>query len=86
MKGLQLSDEEKQLIIESLLFTSNVDVCSEHTEKQRAEMLNLVEKLNSPEIKLHNIYFHKSAVYEEKSAETLLQRFPNVPAYDIFTD
>jgi len=86
MKGLQLSDKEKQLVIEALLFTSNVDVSSEHTEKQRTDMLSLAEKINDQNIKLHNIYFYKTGVYEEKSSETLLERFPNMPAHDIIKD
>jgi hypothetical protein len=86
MKGLQISEKEKQLIIESLLFTSNVDVCSEHTDRHRAEMLDLAEKINDKNIKLHNIFLFKTDVYEEESSKTLLERFPNIATQDIITD
>ena len=47
MKGLQFNEEEKQLLVESLLFTASCDICSDHTNKHRAEMVKLAEKINN---------------------------------------
>ena len=45
MKGLQLNTEEKQLLVESLLFAASCDVCSDHTPVHRKRMIELAEKV-----------------------------------------
>lgn len=87
MKGIQLTLEEKQLLVESLLFTASCDVCSDHTIKHRIEMINLAEKINIPDQKLHNIYIYSTNVIDDKNiTETILKKFPNMPKPPVITD
>ena len=86
MKGLQLTDKERQLIVEALLFLGNIDVCAEHNEKQLVDILALAETLNDTNIKLNNIYFWPSEVFVEGSSKNLLERFPNLPKGEVFSD
>jgi len=83
MKGLQLTIEDKQLLIEALLFTSVTDICSEHTSLHRKQMFELAQKLNNPEIKLPNVYIYAlDDILEEETkeikVETVIKNFPNL--------
>lgn len=82
MKGLQFTVEEKQLLVEALLFTSCTDVCSEHTQAHRVKMLELAERLNKDNGKLFNVYLFKEDT-KEKETEIVLSKFPNVPIEEI---
>ena len=87
MKGLQLSLEEKQLILEALLFTMHVDVCNEHTLGHRKKMLEIAKKINDPDIKLHNIYIYESGLCEDEIApKKIIEAFPNLPVQTVITD
>lgn len=86
MKGLQFTTEEKQLIIEALLFTSCTDICSEHTDVHRKKMFELAEKLNTDVNKLYNIYLFASAVADDDMTELVTKKFNNLPIHDIITD
>jgi hypothetical protein len=79
MKGLQLNTEEKQLLVESLLFTACADVCSDHTLTHQKHILDLAEKINDKNIKLFNIYTFKSDIYSDAISEEVFKRFPNIP-------
>jgi hypothetical protein len=86
MKGLQLNTEEKQLLVESLLFAASCDVCSDHTPVHRKRMVELAEKVNDRNIKLHNIYMYKTGVFEDMTSEEISKRFPNIPRETIIQD
>lgn len=77
MKGLQFTVEEKQLLVEALLFTSCTDVCSDHTSTHRLKMIELAERLNKDNGKLYNVYIFKEDV-EEKETELILSKFANI--------
>lgn len=87
MKGLQFTLEEKQLLLEALLFTTSCDVCSDHTLGHRKKMLELAKKINDPEIKLHNIYVYDSGICEDEIApKKIINSFPNLPVQAVITD
>jgi hypothetical protein len=86
MKGLQLSTEDKQLVIEALLFTASSDVCSEHTALHRKKMIQLAEKLNVDAGKLYNIFIFNEKKFEEVETKLILEKFKNIPLHDIIAD
>jgi len=87
MKGLQLSTEEKQLILEALLFTCHVDVCSDHTESHRRRMFELASKLNDVNQKLHNVYIYgENSSEDDIPLEEVVKTFPNLPVHTAITD
>lgn len=86
MKGLQFTTEEKQLIIEALLFTSCTDICSEHTDAHRKKMFELAEKLNTDINKLYNIYLFAEAIADDDMTKLVTEKFNNLPVHDIITD
>lgn len=87
MKGVQFTIEEKQLLVEALLFTASCDVCSDHTNRHRAEMVNLAEKINNVDQKLYNVYVYSTDLLDDKKiTETILKKFPNLPKHTVITD
>jgi hypothetical protein len=87
MKGVQFTIEEKQLLIEALLFTASCDVCSDHTNKHRVDMVSLAEKLNDPGQKLYNIYLYETDILEDKViTENIKKKFTNLPRQTVITD
>ena len=86
MKGLQLNTEERQLLVESLLFTAHCDVCSDHTVTHRKRILELAEKINDKNNKLHNVYLYDTGVAEETTAAELTRKFPNIPIETVIQD
>ena len=79
MKGLQLTSEEKQLLVEALLFTANTEVCSDHSDAHIERMLKLAERINDPTIKLYNIYFYGEDLLGADAERKVLAKFPNIP-------
>lgn len=86
MKGIQFSLEEKQLIVEALLFTSSADVCSDHTEAHRIKMIDIAAKLNDTLGKLYNIYVYKNSIVEDNTTNMIVEKFNNIPLQDIISD
>jgi hypothetical protein len=86
MKGLQLNTEEKQLLVESLLFTASCDVCSDHTATHRKRILDLAEKINDKNVKLHNIFIYKTGISDDVTPDEIATKFPNVPRETIIQD
>jgi len=87
MKGIQLTTEEKQLLVEALLFSSITDICAEWTPKQNQLMIELAQKFNNPETKLSNIYLFEGGPFDNPAlAETTKQSFSNLPRSSIITD
>jgi len=87
MKGIQLTLEEKQLLVEALLFSSITDICAEWTPKQNQLMVELAQKLNNPDIKLSNIYLFEGGPFDNPVlAEKTKQTFSNLPCSSVITD
>lgn len=75
-----LTPEELKLVIEALLFTSSVQVQSDHDDKQTKQMVDIAKKLNKDNaVTLDSIYFLVETEYEESYANDILEAFPNVP-------
>lgn len=75
-----LTSEELKLVIEALLFTSSVQVQSDHDDKQTKQMIEIAKKLNQGNnVTLDSIYFLVEKDYEETYASDILEAFPNVP-------
>lgn len=83
MKGIQFTQEEKQLIVEALLFTSSADICSDHTDAHRLKMVDIATKLNEALGKLYNIYMYKNSIVEDATTDVILEKFNNVPLQNI---
>jgi hypothetical protein len=80
MKGIQFTSEEKQLLIEALLFSSNTDVCAEWNPKIEQTMIELAKRLNEDKGPLNNIYMFESPSFESPERLKLLkEQFPNLP-------
>ena len=87
MKSIQLTTEEKQLIVEALLFSSITDNCAEWTPKQDKLMIELAKKINDVDIKLDNVYLFEGGVLDNpKLAEQTKETFPNLPRNSIIVD
>lgn len=86
MKGIQLTLEEKQILTEALLFTAVTDVCSEHTVSQCQRMIELAQRINNTDQKLHNIYIYEDSVEDELTTGNLIKAFPNLPRQTVITD
>ena len=87
MKGIQFTTEEKQLLVEALLFSSVTDICEEWTDKQTQLMVDLAKRLNSEDSKLFNIYLFEGGVFDSpKMAERTKELFPNLPRNSVITD
>jgi hypothetical protein len=85
MKGLNLTTEEKQLIIEALLFSSSAEVCSEWTPKHNQDMVMLAKKLNNPEINLTNIYLFDPSSADDKATGLVQENFPALHKASVYT-
>ena len=80
MKSIQLTTEEKQLIVEALLFSSITDICAEWTPKQDKLMIELAKKID-------NVYLFEGGVLDNpKLAEQTKEAFPNLPRNSIIVD
>lgn len=86
MKGIQFTAEEKQLLVEALLFTASCDVSSEHSDVHRRRMIELAKRVNDVNQKLHNIYIYESGLNEDVTTEDLKKFFPNLPAQFVITE
>ena len=89
MKGIQFTAEEKQLLIEVLLFSSVTDVCAEWTSAQNEKLLDLAKKINDPNIKLNNVYLLEDGLggYADPALlERVMAEFPNLPRVNIIHD
>jgi len=87
MKGIQLTLEEKQLLVEALLFSSITDICAEWTPKQHQLMVELAKKFNSSDIKLNNIYLFEGGPFDNPVlAEQTKKDFINLPRSSVIVD
>lgn len=86
MKGMQFTAEEKQLLVECLLFTASCDVCAEHPDRQRKRIVELAQRINDPSQKLYNIYIYETDLWDDKLTESIKKKFSNLPMQTVITD
>ena len=86
MKGLQLNTEEKQLLVESLLFTASCDICSDHTPAHRKRMLELAERINDKNMKLYKIFIYETGISDDFTIEEINNKIPNIPRQTVIKD
>lgn len=90
MINLQISEKQAQYIIESLLFSSGCDVCSDWDKNDIDEMIetaSLIRKQNNS-IKIENIFVHNpllsdnNEIFDSITTQILL-KFPEILKEDI---
>lgn len=87
MKGVQFTEEEKQLIVETLLFSATADICAEWTPHQTELMLEIAKKLNNRDLKLESIYlFEDEFVLNDPEVKKIIESFPNLPRQAAIVD
>jgi ribonucleotide reductase beta subunit family protein with ferritin-like domain len=81
-----LSKDELKTILESLLFSSSVDVCAEFYKQESLDMLELAKKIRTmfPEIVLDTIYVHvpktekNNELFNDEHTKELIEYFPEL--------
>jgi hypothetical protein len=64
MEETNLNLEELKIILESLIFSANADICAEWYKEDQEKILNLAKKIKNlhPNIKLQNVYIDKNII------------------------
>jgi hypothetical protein len=77
---LNLNQEEIQLILESLLFSSSVDVNADWFLSDHEELLEIAKKVREkyPKIQLKNVYILGDAQKHDEHSEEIVEIFPEV--------
>lgn len=79
-----LSKDEVSTILESLLFSSSVDVCANWYKENSLSMLKIAKKIRTffPEILIDNVYVveNKDRVWEhnDKHTDEIINSFPEI--------
>lgn len=82
--SLSLTKDEIKLILESLLFSSSVDICASWYKEDTKNMLNLAEKIRHEfnDVPLENIYMtHFSdddELFMDKHSQAIIKNFPEI--------
>jgi CRISPR/Cas system-associated protein Cas10 (large subunit of type III CRISPR-Cas system) len=82
--SLSLTKDEIKLILESLLFSSSVDVCASWYQEDTKDMLNLAEKIRHKisNVPLENIYMthfsEDDELFMDKHSQTIIKNFPEL--------
>lgn len=82
--SLSLTKDEIKLILESLLFSSSVDVCASWYQEDTENMLNLAEKIRHKvsNVPLENIYMtyfsEDNELFMDKHSQTIVKNFPEL--------
>ena len=74
---LSLTEQQVNLIIESLLFSSSVNIGAEWDETDLSSMIDTAKELKkiSSKIELDKLVFYKEENYEDKWTKDLLKSF-----------
>ena len=73
---LSLTKKQCNAILEALLFSSSVDICSDWKEKQSKLAINTVKDINKQlknDINLENIYLFKNEQYHDTITEDIVK-------------
>ena len=77
-----LDQNDLRLILESLLYSTSVDVCSDWNKEDILNILNVALKIRTgyPEIITDNVILHEFAenIYHDEHSSTLLKYFPDI--------
>jgi hypothetical protein len=77
-----LSKKEINIILESLLFASSVDVCASWYKENNLDSLELAKKIRTmfPEVILENIYIYddEKTVLNDDHTKEIIQFFPEL--------
>jgi hypothetical protein len=75
--NINLSEEELNVVISSLLFSSSVNIISESNRTYPLQLIDVAKKLKGyyPDIKLNSIQFIQEDNYEEEWSDDVLQNF-----------
>lgn len=77
---LQLKEEEANIIIEALLFSTSINVGAEWDKKDINKMVSLSKKLKQQlngNTKLEHLVFYKEDNYEDKWTQVVFNFFKN---------
>ena len=82
MIELKLSQEELKYILESLLFSSSVDICADWYKEDISKMLEICKKLRLQytNIPTENVYVShiENDILSEENTENILNFFPEL--------
>lgn len=74
----QLTTEEINLIVESLLFSSCLEITDEWSDNDREDMLQIASKLQTPQTTLKNIEIHNLDNTASSFAKKVCDLFPHI--------
>lgn len=78
---LSLDKEELKTILESLLFSSSVDVCASWYKEDNEKMFELIQKIRNtfPEVSIENIYISNfEEEFCDEISNDILKLFPEI--------
>ncbi len=77
-----LSKEELATILESLLFSSSVDICANWYKENSIHMMEVAKKIRKmyPQILIENVYVYESKDVEHNDGHTdeIVKMFPEI--------
>lgn len=77
-----LSKEDLSTILETLLFSSSVDVVANWYKENSTKMLDIAKKIrtNYPDVLLENVYLYESkdVDYNDEHTEEIVKMFPEI--------
>jgi hypothetical protein len=82
MFNLKVSEEDLKLILESLLFSSSVDVCADWYKDDIDKIIDLSKRLRLefPSVPTENVYVShvENFIYSEENTKHILEYFPEL--------
>jgi hypothetical protein len=74
---LSIKEEELELLVSSLLFSSSVNIVSNTEEAYQKQLIDLAVKLKNlkPDLNLKDIQFIEEENYEDKWSEEIFENF-----------
>jgi hypothetical protein len=77
-----LSKEDLSTILETLLFSSSVDIVANWYKEDNTKMLDVAKKIrtNHPDVLLENVYLYESkdVDYNDEQTEEIIKMFPEI--------
>jgi hypothetical protein len=77
-----LSKEDLSTILETLLFSSSVDIVANWYKEDNTKMLDVAKKIrtNYPDVLLENVYLYESkdVDYNDEQTEEIIKMFPEI--------
>ena len=82
MVNASLTEEELKIVLETLLFSSSVDICADWYKEDIDTMLNILKKLriNNNTIPVENVYISEinENGYVDEHVDDILNYFPEL--------